>query len=266
MSQRTASTLPGSEATAEPVRFPLPWAVGLGLMWSLLWRKRRSFAKDARLCVSLLEPPLQVLGLENIPSQGPCLVTSNHYAHPGFQAWWITLTISACLPFELHWVMTDAWRFEGRPFAAQLESLSRHLFRGIARAYDFTSMPPMPPREDEAERRAQAVRSLLRYARRHTCPAIGLAPEGYDISGGVLGLPPPGVGRLIVHLLPYTQHILPVAIYEDQGLLCLRFGEPYTPNIPADSKNDVVDHLVSDTIMCAIALLLPSHLRGEYSQ
>lgn len=230
----------------------------------MLLGRQRSFGQDARTGVSLLKARFHVLGSEMIPQQGPCLVTANHYAHPGFQAWWIALAISANLPFELHWVMTDAWRFEGRLFSHQLEALSRMLFWRIARIYAFTSMPPMPPREDETPRRAQAVRNLLKYAHRHNCPAIGLVPEGYDMQGGGLGMPPPGVGRLIAHLLPYTQRILPAAIYEDQGDLCLRFGESYIPEIPSHSSAETIDRITSEKIMRAIALLLPSHLQGEF--
>jgi 1-acyl-sn-glycerol-3-phosphate acyltransferase len=208
---------------------------------------------------------MQVLGSENIPLQGPCLVTANHWSRAGFQGWWIPFAISACMPFEMHWVMTNAWRFEGHPLAAQLEKLSRWGFRRVAHTYGFTSMPSMPPRDAETQARSQAVRHLLRYAREHDSPVIGLAPEGYNMPGGLLGHPPAGVGRLIVHLIPYTQRIIPVAVFETQERLCLRIGEAYTIEKPIRAEPEIIDHLTSDTVMQAIAQLLPFHLRGAYS-
>ena len=88
-------------------------------MWNLfnpfglaaLRRQQRSFRRDAQSCINRLRPPLQVMGFENIPPSGPCLVTGNHYSRPGFRAWWIALGISSCLPFELHWLVTAAWTY-----------------------------------------------------------------------------------------------------------------------------------------------------------
>jgi hypothetical protein len=264
MSQRTTPPHIRVKSASLHPRYPLPGGIVGRLAWSALWGRRRSFAGDARSCISHLDPGLHILGLENIPAQPPCLVTANHYTRLGFKAWWIAFAISASLPFELHWVMTDAWRFEGNPFARQLEALSRQLFRRIAQVYGFTSMPSMPPRDDETQARARSVRSLLQHARQQPCPAIGLVPEGYDMSGGLLGIPPAGVGRLIGHLLPYTQRILPVGIYEAHGRLCLRFGEPFRPETPNPSKPEHIDCLISEAVMQAIAQLLPFHLRGAY--
>jgi hypothetical protein len=48
--------------------------------------RHRNFHKDAKLCIENLKPPLQVLGKENIPQQGSCVITFNHYHRPGFGA------------------------------------------------------------------------------------------------------------------------------------------------------------------------------------
>ena len=45
-----------------------------------------------------------------------------------------------------------------------------------------------------------AVRRLFAYARSTPNPILGLAPEGMDLPGGILGWPPPGGGRVMLQL------------------------------------------------------------------
>ena len=47
-----------------PPRYPIPWNFLPGLIWSVFTGRRRSFSRDARLAVSLLQPPLEVRGRE----------------------------------------------------------------------------------------------------------------------------------------------------------------------------------------------------------
>lgn len=264
MSRRNPAGPTSENTAAYCAQYPLPWGVGIKLIWSALWGKKRDFSTDARACLSLLDQPVEILGKENIPQQGPCLISANHYSRPGFQAWWIGIAISTCLPFEVHWVMTDAWRFENRPFSRQLEAITRWGFRCVAQVYGFSLMPPMPPRAEETLLRAQSMRHLLRFARKNPCPVIGLVPEGHDSSGGLLGIPPPGVGRLVSHLMPHTRFILPAAVYETRTHLCLKFGEPFIIHTSSTTNPDFIDRQTSDALMHAIASLLPSHLRGVY--
>ena len=56
---------------------------------------RRDFHQDAKACIENLNPPLNVLGKENIPGHGPCVLTMNHYHREGFGAQWIALAVSA---------------------------------------------------------------------------------------------------------------------------------------------------------------------------
>jgi 1-acyl-sn-glycerol-3-phosphate acyltransferase len=246
---------------------PFPWKTTLGLVWSLLSLRPRSFRQDALTAIPRLHTPLGVVGEENIPSAGACLLTMNHYAAPGFQAWWIALAISALVPVDIHWVMTAAWTFENRRFAGPLVpavpgmvELTRRLFPRLARLYGFTPMPPMPPDPAEVNARAIAVRRVVEYARRTPRAVIGLSPEGQDHPGGCLGAPPPGVGRFIALLAAYCPLIHPIAVYQQDGRLVLNFAPPYRLELPAG------DSAASHAVMLAIAHLLPFELRGIYAE
>lgn len=216
-----------------PIKYPFPWRLVGGLAWSSLRGEERSFCHDAVRAVARLRPPLQVTG-PPLPA-GPCVVTVNHYARPGFQAWWLALAVSAALPREVHWVVTAAWRYPDRLRGWTITPLSRWVIRRAAAVYGFTRMPPMPPLPQETQQRAGAVLQILRYARQADCPLIGLAPEGGDFApAGRVAELPQGVGRLLLHLAGLGLQVLPAAVYEAGGRLCLRFGQAYSLAAPPD--------------------------------
>ncbi len=236
-----------------------------GLVWAALAGRSRSFACDARRALSGLRPELGVLGQEHIPDRGPCLVVCNHYSRSGFEAWWIGLAISATVAAhrapdadaEIHWVMTAAWTFpESRWRHRTLTPMTRWAFRRVAGVYGFVAMPPMPPDPSEVEARALAVRQTLRLAKRAAREGgmIGLAPEGMDVAGG-LGQPPAGAGVFVALLVRTGMPILPVGVAEPAGQLCVSFGPPFEPTIPAD--RDSRDREVSRQVMASIARQLP---------
>lgn len=247
-----------------PPGYPIPARMIIDITSAVLRRQKRSFRADARLCVARLQPPLKVYGLENIPSRGPCLITMNHYSRPGFSAWWIALAVSAIIPLEMHWVMTAAWTFDKNPLARPLVPIFRGLLHMTARVYGFSLMPPMPPRPHEVRERAAAIRQVLAYARRTSQPVIGLAPEGRDYPGGILGPAPAGAGRFLALLVPLCGNIHPVGIFEEEDRLCLRLGEPYRLDLP-DTNAARADTQISARVMQAIARLLPPHLQGEFA-
>ncbi len=241
-----------------PSHYPLPWRIGLALLRDALLGRSRSFRVDAQKCLQILKYPPKILQTPHIPVQGPALVVTNHYSRPGFPAWWIALAISATLPVDVHWLMTSAWNHLG-----PLTPASRWLFPRLARVYGFTPIPPMPPNPAEVAARAQAVRKVLRVARRPHA-VIGLAPEGRDHTGGVLGEPPPGSGRFIQHLVKTCSLILPVGVYEDQDGLCVRFGSVFELAPVVDPVASDIDTDTSRQVMSAIARQLPESLRGVY--
>jgi len=218
-------------------------------------------------CIGRLKPELQVFGEEFIPKAKPCLLTVNHYTRPGLPAWWLVLAASACVPAEIHWIMTSAWTFPDALRHRLVTPVTRLLFRRIAHVYEFTSMPPMPPAPQDIEERARAVRQVVAYARRAEYPVIGLAPEGRDApheQPGVLIEPPPGAGRFVLQLARLGLPISPVGVYEEAGNLYIRFGELYELEIPQGKNAEERDWLASQAVMLRIATILPPELRGNY--
>ncbi len=222
--------------------------------------RRRNFQRDAEACIKNLKPPLQVKG--NIPLQGPCVLTVNHYPRPRFAAQWITLAIAAVIPMQVHWIMTDEFTSWYRPLGA---FASRLLLKRIAGVYGFTSMPPMPPRPQDVERRAVAVRAVLEVVRQRQDAVLGLAPEGYDPPAGTLPRPAAGVGRFALLLAKAGLTFIPVGAYEQDGAFHLHFGELYQINVAEHLPADEKDRAAAQIIMEAIARLLPLHLRGEFA-
>ena len=122
----------------------------------------------------------------------------------------------------------------------------------------------MPPDPAETELRAIAVRKVLNYANHTPHAVVGMAPEGGDQTGGVLGKLPPGVGRFMQLLSQSCPNIIPVGVWKEDGCIRLNFGSQYNLDVPAGLSAHERDSLVGNTIMRHIAVLLPERLRGEY--
>lgn len=227
---------------------------------ALLLRRSRSFRADAIRSIQTLGTRPKIIHSQNIPQQGPGLLVTNHYTRPGFDTWWIALGISAAVPVEIHWMMTNGWNHFG-----SLGRVTRWLFPKLAGVYGFTPTPPMPPDPAEVADRARAVRQVLKAARRPGV-LIGLAPEGRDQPGGVLGEPPPGSGRFVRQLMKNCRQIVPVGVYEDGEGLCLSFGPKIEWATSLESTSSNNDEWVARRMMAAIAQQLPERLRGIYGQ
>jgi 1-acyl-sn-glycerol-3-phosphate acyltransferase len=248
----------------ETIQYRLPFHVIAGCVWATATQRQRSFARDARMALSGLWPPLELDGAEHIPVCGPALVACNHYSRPGFDAWWIALAISAAVAHnrapgadpEIHWLMTAAWTYPESPWKHRfITPLTKRAFRRAAQVYGFVPMPAMPPDPQEVEERARAVLATLRLARQlvYTGGMIGLAPEGRDTSGG-LGEPPEGAGRFIAHLVKAGLSVLPVGVSESHGHLRVSFGPVFVPQFPPGGREQ--DRAVARQVMRAIAARL----------
>jgi hypothetical protein len=235
------------------------------IAWDVVLLRSRNFHKDAKACIENLRSPLQVLGKENIPQQGPCVLTVNHYHRPGFGAQWIALVIAALVPISMHWVMTAEFTYPGKWYQTIGAIGSQILLKRIAQIYGFTTMPPMPPRAQDVEARAASVRAVVEYVRHTKDPILGLAPEGYDPPEGVLTRPAPGLGRFGLLLSKAGLSFIPVGVYEADGTFHVHFGKCYELRVRKNLAVDEKDDQASQVIMENIARLLPLHLRGEFA-
>jgi hypothetical protein len=250
-----------------PMDYPLysyPPHLALGLIINVLFGGRRSFHRDGLVCLERIKPSLRVSGQENIPQAGPCLLTFNHYFRPGFNAWWMALSIASVVPQEIHFVMTGELTYPGKWYAPLGRSGSRWLLKRFSNIYGFTTMPPMPPRSTDVEARSRSVRAVLAYARSHPQAFLGLAPEGGDQPGGVLNWPPAGAGRSVLILAEQGFPIQPVGCFEEAGTFCLHFGVPFWLDAAPGLCSDEKDRRVSRMVMSAIAAQLPDRLRGDF--
>src|SRR4030065_11031 len=128
---------------------------------SLVAGRPRSFQRDARRLIAGLHPPPKVEGHLPDLGRGGWVLVMNHFARPGFRAWWIALAVSWLVPREVHWVMTSTLTYPDRWRGAWLTPLSTIVLTRLAACYGFTSMPPMPPRPGAGAERAPAVRRVL---------------------------------------------------------------------------------------------------------
>jgi hypothetical protein len=218
-------------------------------------RKRSLRADSLKLC-GKLTPPIRYTGLENLPAGGPLLMTTNHYSRPGFNTAWIAIGISAALPVELTWVMSNEWLFEGNPFAFILRPAMRFVLRSLTLAYHFLPMPTMIPGFSTPQQRSSGVRQVIERLRTQPETVLGLTPEGMDIPGGGLGLPPAGAGKFILYLCQMGLPIMPVGVCEHNGCLEIRFGQVYSLTAQISSTPKDLDLAVRQQVMEPIRALL----------
>jgi hypothetical protein len=247
-----------------PLAFPFPYFTITRAAAALLRGRKRRFSLDSCREIAALSPPLRVIGTEYLPASGPCLVTVNHYARPGFWAWWLAFAVSAVIPADIHWVITRELEFQGQKLRHFRRLLTRFAIQGLARVYGFTIMPPMPPDPGDVTRRALAIRHLFQHLIHNPTCFVGLAPEGMDMPGGVLGWPPPGSGRMMLHLTRLGMKVLPVGAYEENGVFTIRFGPAFLLHVQSDLSRSSADAFASRLVMQHIARLLPVHLQGEF--
>ena len=243
------------------IHYRLSRSILFSLVRDALLGRQRSFRDDALACLEKLHPPLQISGKENIPREGTCVVTVTHYYRQGFDAWWIALAVAASVPVEMHWVATGELMHWGKVGSA----FSRWGLQRIGKTYGFTSMPPMPPRPQDVEARAKAVKNALKRIKQTEDTILGLAPEGADQMDGQLTMPPSGAGRFGLLLAGAGAAFVPAGIFETDGAFCLHFGPAYRLSVPSGLSPDEKDRAAAKSIMKHISVLLPERLRGEFA-
>lgn len=270
-------------AKAASYSIPFDFILNIGL--SILTGRRRSFSEDALKLAGRIFPPVYVTDRQNIPREGNFILTANHYTRPGLNAWWIAIALSSAIStaantnagHDIHWMMTNAWVVNGKWYSAALKSITRRIFLRLAKVYGFSTTPPIPGLPEDMAERAVSVRKILSLAHAGQTRIIGYLPEGRDFEGSRLGWPPDGSGRFVHQLNRMGYKILPAGLYEEDGQLRVRFGEPYDLGNPhSHSSGEVdpttyrlltrrqIDLLLTRTVMRRIAILLPEALRGEF--
>lgn len=229
--------------------------IAAALSW--LGGQRRSLQRDARELIKGMQPQPCILGQENIPSGGPCLLVANHYKRPDFPTAWLAIAVSAAVDVEITWTMTNAWPIDGSLRSVLMYLPMRTLLAAIARVYGFLPLPSNPPKPRDALERAAGVRRIIGAARANPTIVLGLTPEGRDFPDGRLGQPPPGGGRMIYYLAQMGLKIIPVGVYEESGLFKVHFGQAvHLENVDHLSKQEI-DQQVGRQVMAAIADCLP---------
>lgn len=257
--------------------YSLPPDFIAGVVLHLLAGRPRSFRRDAIRLLSRRGSSVQITGLPRVCAAEKYIVTVNHYTRPGFPAWWIALVLSAFLEQDVHWIMTDSWKMEGRWYGGLVRKITRSLFARLAKMYGFSTTPPMPLSPDDSAGRGDSVRRIFSHVRQHSPAVVGYVPEGRDFADSRLGWPPYAAGRFVYHIKRLGYHILPVGLYEEERQLCVHIGQPYNLGEPhSHATGDIhpvtyrlltrrqTDLLLTRTVMRRIAVLLPENLRGEF--
>lgn len=123
-------------------KYPKPIPIVIKIFWAGIFRRKLSFHATSQYCIKRLKPPLKVLGQENIPRNGPLLLLTNHYTHPGFPSWWVSLSISSIIPLEIHWIMAAAFTSPDPLYTRIVTPITFWAFARFAWVYGFTPMPP----------------------------------------------------------------------------------------------------------------------------
>jgi hypothetical protein len=187
----------------------------------------------------------------------------NHYNREGLRPYHCALAVSAAVldrrPHEpeVRWALTSELRGRRIGLAPIPLPLVRWVFRRFALVYRLIVLPR---REELAVGRAAALRHLLRAV---AVAPIGLTPEA--AGSGRLIEPPRGTGLFLAALGRAGAPFLPVAVWEEDATLVIRFGAPFSLVVPEGLARGEEDHQAAQQVMVAIARLLPEAWRGVYA-
>ncbi len=115
----------------------------------------------------------------------------------------------------------------------------------------------MPPALDELAERALSIRKLMRFIHENPQTILCFAPEGQDFEYDKFGKLHECTGKFIFQIQKQLKHIIPVGVWEENGRLILKFGEPYTLDKGLKCEDSEME--ISNLVMGKIASLLPAY-------
>jgi len=243
-------------------QYHFPNRLSIDIFYAFVFGKHRSIKQDAVRAIKGIIPPVHIIGMENIPSSGPALITMNHYARSGFSIAWSALAVAAQLSENQAWLMTSAWTKRKFGLDTICTAVSKYVFSRLAKMYGAVTTPPFPPIPDEQYERSVSIRKLFRLLRTDPASILCIAPEGQNFNEGELGIPAAGTGKLIFQLEKQLGVIIPVGIWECFGRLVINFGTAY--DFDKRTFGSGLDNEVSSLVMNKIAYLLPNKSRKNY--
>lgn len=262
-------TARGLVAGVRRVGLPL----SLEAVWAALVGRPRSLARDAKRIAALLDPPPRVENLHLIPPHDPFLLVANHFQVPGLWIGWTVATITSAVAGvrgpegrELHWAILSGWPlFEvaGRWVPNPIASV---LFPRASRVWGMISISARPADVAGRARSAMRILSCLGCRKepdRARPEPVGIFPEGKATVA--LEAPRRGVGALLHRVSNCGVPLLPVGVYQDEGRLVIRFGEPFHLKDGPSDEGEGLDAWAGRQVMIAIGRLLPERLWGAYA-
>ena len=237
----------------------------LRFLVAMLLGQKRDLGPDIRGTLMAARPQPRVIGDQNIPLEGSFVFVANHYERPGLKVWWGGM-LAANAIFErrktrrtLHWLMTSEWyNYRLAGIIPVPVWFLRWLFRRIAHVYSLITVPRSPQR---VVGRAAAMRSIMEVVERGE--PIGLFPEGVGRDALIEAMQ--GTGLFLHSLSRRGVPILPTGIYEEDGVLTVRFGAPFFIGLPEGTAKEDRDRLTREQVMARIGRLLPRPMWGPYT-
>jgi 1-acyl-sn-glycerol-3-phosphate acyltransferase len=257
-----------SAAERRDEHYPLPKSLMLRFAFSVILGRRRELGRDVKVALARARPRPRVVDEQYIPESGPFVFVANHYERPGVKVWWGGMLATSAIYDRrspeagrtLYWLMTSEWyNFRLGGIIPVPVWLLRWLFRRIANAYNLVIVPRSPER---VAGRAASMRAILDVVSGRGQP-IGMYPEG--IGEDVLREAMPGTGAFLHSLSKRGVPILPAGVYEEDGVLTLRFGPPFQIEVPEDAPKRERDDLARRYLMSRIGALLPRQMWGPYT-
>jgi 1-acyl-sn-glycerol-3-phosphate acyltransferase len=205
-----------------------------------LWLWRALFPPIRTIVLALVH--VRVQGRENLPTNGPYIIVSNHIN------WKDPPLISIALDRSVRYM-------------AKIQAFSYPVLGYLLRATGA-----FPVRRGEGDRRALVM--ALRVLERRQI--LGFFPEGHRSESGALLRGKPGLGFLASRVPDIP--LVPIAMIGTKqpllrlifgGHVVLRVGRPFRfAELTQDERRD--GQAVTDAVMRRIAPLLPGEMRGAY--